>query len=130
MTRILLDTSAYAALMSGKASVADAVRGADDVYLNAIVLGELRGGFARGSHHARNERQLAEFMESPRASVIEVDDETAVRYGVIYDTLRKARTPIPTNDIWIAASAMQYGLQLVTLNAHFARVPQVLTDLR
>jgi len=128
--RILLDTSAYSALMTGNGAVADVVREADEIDLNAIVLGELLGGFARGSHRLKNERQLAEFVESPRVSVIDVDDDTAVRYSAIYDTLRSAGTPIPTNDIWIAASAMQYGLRLVTLDAHFTRVPQILTDLR
>ena len=122
--RVLLDTSAYAALMSGHAAVRDTVREADEIYLNAIVLGELLGGFTRGSRRAKNERQLSEFLESPRVSVIDVD--TSGRYAAIYDTLRTAGTPIPTNDMWIAASAMQYGLRLLTLDSHFKHVPQVL----
>ena len=128
MTRILLDTSVYSALMTGHAAAAAAVREAEEIYLSAIVLGELMGGFVRGSRRLKNERQLAEFMESPRVAVVDVDDDTAARYAVIYDAMRNAGTPIPTNDIWIAASAMQYGLRLVTLDAHFQRVPQVLTD--
>lgn len=128
MMRILLDTSAYSALMSGHDRVAERVREAEEIYLNAIVLGELLGGFARGSRRLFNERQLATFVESPRVSIVDVDDDTASRYAVIYDTLRVAGTPIPTNDIWIAASAMQHGLRLLTLDTHFRRVPQVLTD--
>lgn len=128
MTRILLDTSAYSALMSGHDRVAERIREAEEIYLNAVVLGELLGGFARGSRRQNNDRQLREFIESPRVNIIDIDDDTAGRYAVIYDALRVAGTPIPTNDIWIAASAMQYGLRLVTLDAHFLRVPQVLTD--
>ena len=125
--RILLDTSAYSALMQGHVGVSDAVREADEIYLNAIVLGELMAGFVRGSRRAKNERQLADFIEAPRVNLIDVDDDTSGRYAAIYDTLRTAGTPIPTNDIWIAASAMQYGLRLLTLDAHFKHVPQVLT---
>src|SRR5947209_20167333 len=124
--RVLLDTSAYAALMSGHAAVRDTVREADEIYLNAIVLGELLGGFTRGSRRAKSERQLSEFLESPGVTVIDVDDDTSGRYAAIYDTLRTAGTPIPTNDMWIAASAMQYGLRLLTLDSHFKHVPQVL----
>ena len=115
--------------MKGHAGAADALREAEEIYLSAIVLGELLGGFVRGSRRLKNERQLAEFMESPRVAFIDVDDDTAARYAVIYDALRTAGTPVPTNDIWIAASAMQYGLRLLTLDAHFRRVPQVLTDV-
>src|SRR5258708_21356849 len=104
--------------MTGNTAAADAIREAEEIFLNAIVLGELLGGFARGNRRLKNERQLAEFVESPRVNVIDVDEDTAGRYAVIYDTLRTAGTPIPTNYIWIAASAMQYGLRLVTLAAH------------
>lgn len=114
--------------MMGNAAAAGAVREAEEIYVNAIVIGELLGGFAHGSRRLKNERQLAEFMESPRVAVIDVDDDTASRYAAIYDALRTAGTPVPTNDIWIAASAMQYGLRLLTLDAHFQRVPQILTD--
>src|SRR4051794_36865415 len=127
MSRILLDTNAYSALMKGLPPALEAAREADEIYLSATVLGELLAGFAAGTRRSKNERQLAEFLESPRVSVIDVDDDTAARYAAIYHGLRAAGTPIPANDLWIAASAMQHGLRVVTLDAHFQRVPQILT---
>jgi tRNA(fMet)-specific endonuclease VapC len=125
--RLLLDTSAYAAFMRGDGEVVHALREADEIYLNAIVLGEMLAGFMGGERHEKNEKELTRFLESPRVNLIDVDEATAERYAVIFTTLREAGTPIPTNDLWIAASAMQYGLRLLTLDSHFTRVPQILT---
>lgn len=129
MSRVLLDTSAYSALMNGQTAAAEVVREAEEVYLNAIVVGELLSGFARGHRRQRNEQQLGEFLGEPRVNVIDVDDDTAVRYAAIHGVLRAAGTPIPTNDMWIAASAMQHGLRLLTLDHHFEKIPQILSTL-
>ena len=128
MSAILLDTSAYAAFHAGHAGVGEAVRLASRVFVNAVVLGELRAGFRRGAKRARNEAYLRAFLASPRAGVLDVDDGTAERYAAIVDALRQAGTPIPTNDIWIAASAMQHGLAVVTTDAHYRRVAQILVQ--
>lgn len=129
MSRILLDTSAYSALLRGDARIRLSVQEADELIVNPIILGELKAGFARGRHRKKNERELASFLASPRVSVISLDEETSERYAVILDSLRSAGTPIPTNDVWIAASAMQYGLQVVTTDRHFQKVPQILVEL-
>lgn len=129
MSRILLDTSAYSALLRGDARIRLAVQEADELFVNPIILGELKAGFARGRHRKKNERELASFLVSPRVSVIPLDEESSERYAVILDSLRSAGTPIPTNDVWIAASAMQYGLQVVTTDRHFQKVPQILVEL-
>ncbi|MGH9202568.1 MAG: type II toxin-antitoxin system VapC family toxin, partial [Vicinamibacterales bacterium] len=105
-----------------------ALQRADEICLNATVLGELLAGFRRGAHRAKNERELETFLASPRVHVLDVDRETAARYAVILDTLRKAGTPVPTNDIWIAASAMQHGLRLIATDAHYRHVAQVIVD--
>jgi tRNA(fMet)-specific endonuclease VapC len=126
---LLLDTSAYAAFMRGNAEAKQAVREADELYLNAVVLGEMLAGFITGGRREKNERELTRFLESPRVNLIDVDEQTAGRYAVIFSALRAAGTPIPTNDLWIAASAMQYGLRVLTLDAHFQKVPQILTQL-
>jgi len=91
------------------------------------VLGEILAGFVSGKRNEKNRAELAGFLESPRVSLIDLDDATAERYAMIYATLKTAGTPIPTNDLWIAASAMQHGLFLLTLDAHFTKVPQILT---
>ncbi len=129
MSRLLLDTSAYASFMRGHPATVDAIREADELFLNAIALGEMLAGFMSGERRTKNENELARFIESPRVSLIDVNEDTAERYAVIFAALRAAGTPIPTNDLWIAASAMQYGLHVLTLDAHFTKIPQILTQL-
>ena len=128
MTRILLDTSAYSALRRGHPEVVRKVRQAEEIAVNPIVLGELLAGFRRGKRRRKNEEELQAFLLSPRVTVANVDPDTAERYGVILDSLRTAGTPIPTNDIWIAAGAMQHGLTLLTTDAHYRTVGQVLVE--
>jgi len=104
------------------------VQEADLIAINAIVLGELKAGFSRGGHRERNEKELVEFLSSPRVRVFSVDEETADRYSVILSSLRSAGTPVPTNDVWIASSAMQHGLRVVTTDRHFRAISQILVD--
>ncbi len=128
MSRILLDTSAYSGILRGDMRIARAMQEADEIAVSAIVLGELKAGFSSGRHRERNERELAQFLASPRARVLRLDEETADRYAVILNSLRSAGTPIPTNDVWIAASAMQHGFRVVTADQHFRKVLQILVD--
>ncbi|NGZ11511.1 MAG: type II toxin-antitoxin system VapC family toxin [Nitrospira sp. LK70] len=128
MSRVLLDTSAYSAFMRGDIGVKEVIQTADAIYLNPVVLGELRVGFLRGRAQRRNEERLRQFLASSRVSILTVDDETAERYAVILNGLWASGTPIPTNDVWIAASAMQYGLTVVTTDAHFLKIPQILVS--
>jgi tRNA(fMet)-specific endonuclease VapC len=125
VNRILLDTSAYSALMRGDARVLETLREADEVCVTPIILGELRAGFLAGSRRKANEGTLREFLDSPRVRVIPLDEGTSERYAVILCALRRAGTPIPTNDLWISASAMQHGLKVLTTDAHFQKVQQI-----
>jgi predicted nucleic acid-binding protein len=126
VSRILADTSAYSNLRRGKTEIVEYFREADEIFVNPIVLGELRAGFARGIRRHENENELRSFLESPRVVIVPIDDETAVFYAVIFASLRQAGTPISSNDLWIAATAMQYGLQIVTTDMDFRRVGQVI----
>ncbi len=126
MSRVLLDTSAYSAFMRGDPTVKEMLQTVDAICVNAVVLGELRAGFLRGRMQPKNEARLRQFLASPRVSAVTIDEETAERYAVILNALWNAGTPIPTNDIWIAASAMQYGLAVITTDAHFLKIPQIL----
>ena len=122
MRPVMLDTNAYAAFMLGAEEVVDVLAHADKLYLNSIVLGELLGGFAAGTREAKNRSELARFLDSPRVEVLPVTPETADSYALVYANLRRKGQPIPTNDLWIAASALEHGAALLTRDAHFSHV--------
>ncbi len=128
MSRILLDTSAYSAFMRGHPEVKNAIQLAEEISVTPVVIGELLAGFLRGKSRRKNERELEGFLASPRVRTLDVDAETSERYAVIVSGLREAGTPTPTNDIWIASSAMQHGLRLLTTDAHYRIVGQVIVD--
>ncbi len=128
MTALLLDTSAYSALMRGHEKIRNALEFADEVAVNPVVLGELRAGFVRGRRRTRNEQELDIFLATPGVVVREIDEDTAVHYATVVRSLRAKGTPIPTNDVWIAATALQHGMHLVTTDEHFERVENLLTE--
>jgi tRNA(fMet)-specific endonuclease VapC len=127
--RILLDTSAYIAFLKGHPGVKQAIQKADEINLNPVVLGELLAGFMKGRREARNREILQEFMESPRVRLRAIDEETSERYAAIFTYLQGQGIPVPTNDLWIAATAMQFGLRVVTTDRHFQQVPQIIAEL-
>lgn len=123
--RICLDTSAYSAFKSGHEVALDAIQSADELVLPAIVIGELLAGFRMGNRETVNRQDLDRFLGSKRVRVASLDAETGQRYSEIVVYLRAQGSPIPTNDIWIAATAMQWGLRVLTSDQHFARLPQI-----
>lgn len=126
--RVILDTSAYSALLRGGSEIRSSIQQADEIFLNPIILGELLAGFMIGKSEKRNRAILQEFLSSPRVKVVEIDEETSERYAAIISLLYKEGTPIPTNDVWIAASAMQHGLKVLTTDNHYLKVPQIITE--
>jgi predicted nucleic acid-binding protein len=128
VTRVLLDTSAYSAHMRAHPGVAQGLREADELYMSVIVLGELRAGFLKGSRSRRNEEQLRDFLSQPRIEVLDVDHGTSERYAAIREDLRRRGTPVATNDLWIAATAFQHGLRILTTDKDFQQIPQALVD--
>jgi tRNA(fMet)-specific endonuclease VapC len=122
VTRVALDTSAYAKLRAGNLRVLDELAAATIVYLPATVLGELEAGFRLGRRERENRLVLAEFLDEPFVEVIDCTADVAREYGRVLAELRAARTPIPTNDIWIAASALTAGAHLVTFDRDFERI--------
>jgi tRNA(fMet)-specific endonuclease VapC len=126
MKRLLLDTSAYSGLLRGHEEIHRRIRQAEAIYVNPIVLGELRAGFGTGMQARKNEDYLGRFLASPRVAVLTIDEETSERYALILNSLWAAASRVPTNDIWIAASAMQHGLAVVTTDADFLKIPQIM----
>ena len=125
MRRVVLDTNAYAALLSGDARVREALGAASEILLPAIVVGELEAGFRGGTRYAENAAVLKRFLAKPGVRVIVCGHETARIYGEVKAGLRHAGTPIPANDIWIAASVLEYAAVLVTFDRHFVSVRKV-----
>ncbi|HVJ20180.1 MAG TPA: type II toxin-antitoxin system VapC family toxin [Polyangiaceae bacterium] len=118
----LLDTNAYVELLRGDESVASLVRASEQVVFSMIVVGELLFGFRNGNRYERNLAQLDDFLAQPWVALQMVTRTTADRFGRVAAALRKAGTPIPTNDIWIAAHAFETGAEVITFDRHFAAV--------
>lgn len=117
--KILLDTNAYVAFHRGPSTVADLVNRADNLIISAIVAGELLHGFHNGTHFMENRRRLEKFLAKPKVSFLPITLATADRFGRIMTQLKKNGRPIPTNDVWIAAHAMECAAELVTFDGHF-----------
>jgi tRNA(fMet)-specific endonuclease VapC len=123
--RLALDTNRYTDLRRGEPSVSETVELAEEVWLPFIVVGELRAGFAAGTREASNEALLRRFLLDSCAGILYPDDQTTHHYANVYRQLRKQGTPIPTNDMWIAALVLQHSLQLYARDAHFGALPQL-----
>jgi tRNA(fMet)-specific endonuclease VapC len=123
--KLALDTNRYTDLCSGNAYVVETIERADQVWLPFTALGELRAGFAVGSQGPRNEAVLRRFLLKPGVGILYADEQTTHHYAAIYRQLRKHGTPIPTNDMWIAALALQHSLALFARDAHFDALPQL-----
>lgn len=125
MSSLCLDTSAYSNFRRGNEELAALLDRAELVGVPAIALGELRTGFLLGSNRHRNETELDAFLDSPVVEILPVDAETSRHYAEIVAELRRARTPVPTNDIWIAAAAARNGASVLTCDNHFERIGRV-----
>ncbi len=120
--RILLDTNAYSSLMRGTRELILQVHSSKRVFLSTIVVGELLYGFFYGSRREDNLRRLNEFLRDHRVTVVPVSFTTAELFGRISAELRRKGSLIPSNDIWIAAHAMETGSSLLSHDPHFERV--------
>ncbi len=123
MRKLLIDTNIYSFALRGDANTINILKKAREIGISTISIGELLSGFKGGGKEAENREELEEFLDSPRVNIYAVDEETAEFYADIIDNLRKQGTPIPTNDIWIAATTFQHGLKLYTKDNHFSNVP-------
>jgi tRNA(fMet)-specific endonuclease VapC len=126
VTRVALDTNRLTDLFQGDAELADRLGECDEVWLPLIVLAEIKAGFYGGSQHRRNETLLQNFLAKPTVGILLPERETAEHYARLFVQLERAGTPVPDNDLWIAALALQHDLRLITRDKHFAQIPQLL----
>jgi predicted nucleic acid-binding protein len=127
---ILLDTNAYAAFKRGLPEAVEVLAHAPRVGINSIVLGELLSGFAVGIREAANRQALEQFLASERVHQLVIDAVTAAQYAVVYRELRRRGRPIPTNDMWIAASALQHGFAVLSDDGYFHEVSGLHVGMR
>ena len=123
--RVALDTNRITDLFRGDIALAEQLSTAEEVWIPLIVLGEIKAGFQGGTQQRRNEGLLTGLLAKPTVGVLLPSRETAEHYARIFVQLRRAGTPVPDNDLWIAALALEHDLTLVTRDRHFARIPQL-----
>jgi len=123
--KLALDTNRYVDLMRGDAEVRALVEGARTALVPFVVLAELRAGFAVGAQGRANERFLQRFLAKPGVEVVYATDATTHHYAALYRQLRQQGTPVPTNDLWIAALVTEHGARLCTRDAHFGHFAQL-----
>ena len=122
---MILDTNALSALLDGDPGLVALLQGVDVQTVPAIVLGEYRYGVMRSRFRDELQAIVDEFEAEAR--VLAVDSRTARYYASLRHALRQRGTPVPENDLWIAALSRQHQLPLVTRDEHFGRIPQIHT---
>jgi tRNA(fMet)-specific endonuclease VapC len=123
--RIAVDANRYVDFCRGLEEAVSAFRRAERIFLPLVTLAELRAGFRCGSRSEQNERNLSRFLNSVRVAILSPDEQTTHHYARLYAQLRRQGTPIPSNDLWIAALVSQHDLCLYTRDRHFDRLPQL-----
>jgi tRNA(fMet)-specific endonuclease VapC len=124
--KILIDTNIYSYVMRGDPEAVGVLQQAQEIGICSISIGELLSGFKGGKRERKNWKELEEFLDVPRVIIYRIDENTAEFYADILNNLKKRGKPIPTNDIWIAAVALQHGFRLFSMDRHFAVVAGLL----
>ena len=125
MKRLVLDTNVLIPLLRNAANYSHLFKTYDEVILPAIVVGEYKAGLFATETGEKNRQSLSDYIEDPNVRVVPITDRTSDLYAKIYQELRKKGKPIPQNDMWIAASALENGADLATGDAHFRHVPML-----
>ena len=123
--KVVLDTNAYRKLFEGDRKIAKILNEADEIVLPSIVIGELLEAFKLGNKEEVNRAKMWEFIREPGVSLFKPGAGTAEIYAELRIKLRKAGTPIPVNDVWIAAVAIEMEARLITDDKHFKMVPDL-----
>ncbi len=125
MKKIIIDTNAYTRFLTGDEDVLDIIAAAETTYLSIFVLGELYAGFAGGTKESKNKEALRQFLLKPTVKILNATSETAEVFGFVKSNLRMAGTPVPINDVWIAAHGIETGSTIITYDTHFKKIAGV-----
>jgi tRNA(fMet)-specific endonuclease VapC len=120
--KIMLDTSAYVGFKRNNPELVEIIVSAELILISTVVLGELLFGFRNGTRFKKNLAELNRFLEHDSVETVPVGKTSADRYSRIAAQLRRQGTPIPANDIWIAAQVMEHGAELITTDEHFDKI--------
>jgi tRNA(fMet)-specific endonuclease VapC len=120
---VILDTNGLSAVAEGETALEPILRKAAQIAVPVIVLGEYRYGISHSRNRKYYEQWLAEYL--PKFRILDVDERTTISYSVVRTELKKAGTPIPANDVWIAALCRQHALPIVSRDCHFDLVPGI-----
>ena len=123
--KILIDTNRYSDFAKGEKTAVETFTTADRIFVPFVVVAELRAGFRSGTISQRNEAVLVRFLANERVEVLYADAQTTHIYAETFARLRRNGTSIPTNDLWIAALAIQHSIPLCSRDAHFEKLPQI-----
>ena len=125
MSRYCLDTSAYTHFQKADPQIVELLESAEWIVVPSIVIGELAAGFLSGTKAKQNFKLLSEFLSNPVVTEVPADHDVALIFGEILSILRSQGTPLPTNDIWIAAACARAGATLLTYDAHFHSIRRI-----
>ena len=126
MKKVLLDTNAYTALMRGDAAVVAKVQRSEGICMSAVVVGELLLGFRLGTRFSQNHQQLERFLSNPYVEFLPIARSTTEHIASVAASLRRRGTPVPTNDMWIAAQALEHAVTVLSDDGHFGQVDGIL----
>ena len=122
---ILIDTNRYRDFCDGNPEAVKVIQSVRSISIPFVVLAELRAGFLCGTLARKNAQTLTRFLNSDRVRIVYPSDETTHHFAHVFAQLRLQGTPIPVNDMWIAALAIQHDLILFSRDRHFDALPQI-----
>lgn len=122
MRKMLLDTNAFTALFRGDDTVLKSISNADIIYAPVVAIAELEAGFRGGTRYNENLELLERFLAKPRVETLPITRDTCDCFGRVKDNLRRKGTPIPINDVWLAAQCIESGSILITYDRHLSLI--------
>ena len=127
MKSLVLDSNALIALFDGDEGIREIISSAEKVLVPAVVLGEIQLGINSTKRGRTTQKALEKFLDQPFVEILDVGSETASCFVTIMKYLMEHGTPIPTDDVWIAAGTLETGSVLLTRDGHFSNIPMIRT---